>query len=161
MTLRRALLLVLAPPLLALLLALTVWAMADQESTRADAATQRLQTALDHRPAEPVVQAAKLLVAGGTAGLASSALQAQVLGLVGQITQVQQIDARGAEAEGPLTRLPVNLRLVGDEPSVMTALIALERAEPLIFINTLRIGASGASLTVEMDLSAYAGKVSP
>jgi|GEM_PF-4528716 len=161
MTRGRALSLVLAPPVLALLLAVTVWALALQQSNRADDAAQRLQAALDHRPAEPVVQAAKLLVAGGTAGLASSALQAQVLGLVGDITQVQQIDARGAEAEGPLTRLPVNLRLVGDEPSVMTALIALEQAEPLIFVDALRLSASGASLTVEMDLSAYAGKVTP
>ncbi|MEI6800175.1 MAG: GspMb/PilO family protein [Pseudomonadota bacterium] len=161
MTRRRALTLVLAPPVLALLLAVTVWALALQQSNRADDAAQRLQAALDHRPAEPVVQAAKLLVTGGTAGLASSALQAQVLRLVGGITQVQQIDARGAEAEGPLTRLPVNLRLVGDEPSVMTALIALEQAEPLIFVDALRLSASGASLTVEMDLSAYAGKVTP
>ena len=161
MTRRRALSLVLAPPMVALLLAVTVWALALQQSNRADDAAQRLQAALDHRPAEPVVQAAKLLVAGGTAGLASSALQAQVLGLVGQITQVQQIDARGAEAEGPLTRLPVNLRLVGDEPSVMTALIALEQAQPLIFVDGLRLSSSGASLTVEMDLSAYAGKVTP
>ena len=161
MTRRRALSLVLGPPVLALLLAVTVWALALQQSNRADDAAQRLQAALDHRPAEPVVQAAKLLVTGGTAGLASSALQAQVLRLVGGITQLQQIDARGAEAEGPLTRLPVNLRLVGDEPSVMTALIALEQAEPLIFVDGLRIAASGASLTVEMDLSAYAGKVTP
>jgi hypothetical protein len=135
--------------------------LALQQSNRADDAAQRLQAALDHRPADPVVQAAKLLVSGGTAGLASSALQAQVLGLVGGITQVQQIDGRGAEAEGPLTRLPINLRLVGDEPSVMTALIALEQAEPLIFVDALRLSASGASLTVEMDLSAYAGKVTP
>ena len=161
MTRGRALSLVLGPPVLALLVAVTVWALAMQQSNRADDAAQRLQAALDHRPAEPVVQAAKLLVAGGTAGLASSALQAQVLGLVGGITQVQQIDGRGAEAEGPLTRLPINLRLVGDEPSVMTALIALEQAEPLIFVDALRLSASGASLTVEMDLSAYAGKVTP
>ena len=161
MTLRRAYLLLVTPPLLAVLLALTLWAMAAQESQRADVAAARLQTALDQRPADPVVQAAKLLVPGSTAGLAFSALQAQVLALVGQTTQVQQIDARGAEADGPLTRLPLNLRLVGDEAAVMNALIAIERAEPLIFVDALRVTATGPSLMVEMDLSAYAGKVMP
>ena len=161
MTLRRALFLVVGPPMLAVLLALTAWGIAAQQSLRADDAAARLQSALDHRPAEPVLQAAKLLVQGTTAGLALSALQAQVLDLVGQTTQVQQIDARGAKPEGALTRLTVKLRLVGDEATVMTALIAIERAEPLIFVDALRVTASGPSLTAEMDLSAYAGKVTP
>ena len=161
MTLRRAFFLVVAPPLLAVFLALLAWIMAAQQSSSADGAAARLQAALDHRPDEPVMQAAKLLVPGSTAGLALSALQAQVLDLVGQTTQVQQIDARGAEPEGALTRLTVNLRLVGDEVAVMTALIAIERAEPLIFVDGLGVTATGPSLTVEMDLSAYAGKFSP
>ena len=161
MTLRRALLLALVPPFLAVCVALAIWAMAVQQSAVADTAAARLQAALDHRPAEPVVQAAKLLVPGHTAGLALSALQAQVLDLVGPTTQVQQIDARGAVADGPLTRLSVNLRLVGGEVAVLNAVIALERAEPLIFVDAVRATSSGPSLTVEMDLSAYAGKVTP
>lgn len=161
MTLRRALLHVWGFPLMAIFLALTAWVMAAQQSNRADSAAARLQAALDHRPAEPVMQAAKLLVSGSTAGLALSALQAQVLELVGQTTQVQQIEARTVEAEGGLTRLPVNLRFTGSEAAVMNALIALERAEPLIFVDALRVTTTGSSLTVEMDLSAYAGKLSP
>lgn len=161
MTLLRALLVVLAPPLLVVLMAVTAWAMAAHQSARADAVAESLQAALDHHPAEPVVKAASLLVPGSTAGLALSELQARVLDLVGQTTQVQQIEAREAVADGHLTRLPLNLRLVGDEASVMTALMALERAEPLIFVDALRVTSSGPRLTVEMDLSAYAGKVTP
>jgi|LauGreDrversion4_2_1035121.scaffolds.fasta_scaffold671081_2 hypothetical protein len=159
MSLRRALLLLFTPPLLAVVFAMTVWAMAAQQASLADGAAARLQAALELRPAEPVVQAAKLLVPGTTAGLALSAVQAQVLGLVGQTVQVQQIDARGAKPEGPLTHLPVKLHFVGNDHAVMNSLIAIERAEPLIFVDALRITASGSRLTVEMDLSAYAGKV--
>ena len=162
MTLRRALLLLLLPLAVSLVLALAAVVFALQASQTADDAQARLQQALDRRPAEPVVQAAELLVPGATAGLAASALQARILQLVGQ-AQVQQIEARGAEAEGALTRLRVNLRLAGAESDVMQTLIALEQAQPLIFVDALRVTGQGdgGSLAVEMDLSAYAGKVAP
>ncbi|MBI1171978.1 hypothetical protein GC209_11290 [bacterium] len=162
MTLRRALILLLVPPGLAVLLALgALWAAAVL-TFDADAAQARLQAALDHRPAEPVVQAAALLVPGATAGLAASALQARVLALV-QGAEVQQIESRGAEAEGALTRLRVNLRLSGDEAGIMQTLIALEAAEPLIFVDALRASGPGDTgrLAAEIDLSAFAGKVAP
>lgn len=162
MTLRRAVLLLLVPPGVAVLLALTALAMAETLSSSADDAQSRLQTALDHRPSEPVVQAAELLVPGATAGLAGSSLQARILALV-QGVDVQQIEARGAEAEGALTRLRVNLRVSGDEAGIMHTLIALEAAEPLIFVDALRVSGPGDAgrLAVELDLSAYAGKVAP
>ncbi len=159
MTLRSALCLVVFPPLLAVFLALMAWTTAAQQYARADGAAARLQAALDSRPDEPAVQAARLLVPGSTAGLALSALQAQVLNLLGKTIQVQQIDARAVETEGPLTRLSVKLRLAGDEASVMKALIAIEWAEPLIFVDALLITASGPSLSVEIELLAYAGKI--
>ena len=162
MTLRRALMLLLLPLAASLAIALAAVIFALQASQTADDAQARLQQALDRRPAEPVVQAAELLVPGATAGLAASALQARILQLVGQ-AQVQQIEARGAEAEGALTRLRVNLRLAGAESDVMQTLIALEQAQPLIFVEALRVTGQGdgGSLAVEMDLSAYAGKVAP
>ncbi len=162
MTLRHALMLLMIPLAVAMLLAVAAFAFAVQAGQTADEAQARLQQALDRRPAEPVVQAAALLVPGATAGLAASALQARVLNLVTGAT-VQQIEARGAEAEGALTRLRVNLRLAGEEASVMQTLIALEQAQPLIFVDALRITGQGdgGSLAVEMDLSAYAGKVVP
>lgn len=162
MTLRRAVLWLLIPPGLAVLFALAAVIYAASASRDADAAQALLQQALDRRPAEPVVQAAELLVPGATVGLAASALQARVLQLVGSAT-VRQIEARGAEAAGPLTRLRVNLRLGGEEAAVMQALIALERAVPLIFVDALRVTGQGdgLALAVEVDLSAYAGKVAP
>ena len=162
MTLRRALMLLLIPMAVSMALALAALGFALQASQTADAAQARLQQALDHRPEEPVVQAADLLVPGATEGLAASALQARVLQLAGQ-GQVQQIEARGAEVEGALTRLRVNLRLAGDEAGVMQTLIALEQAQPLIFVDALRVTGQGdgGSLAVEIDLSAYAGKVAP
>lgn len=162
MTLRRALMLLLVPPALALALGLAALAFALQAGQTADGAQARLQLALDRRPADPVVQAAELLVPGATVGLAASALQARVLDLV-TAASVQQIEARGAEAEGALTRLRVNLRLVGDEAGVMQTLIDLEQAQPLIFVDALRVTGQGdgGGLSVEMDLSAYAGKVAP
>lgn len=162
MTLRRALLLLLLPPGAAAMVALAALAVAATLSAGADAAQARLQAALDHRPAEPVVQAAALLVPGATVGLAGSSLQARVLALV-QNADVQQIEARGAEPEGALTRLRVNLRLSGFETGIMQTLIALEAAEPLIFVDGLRVSGPGDTgrLAVELDLSAYAGRVAP
>lgn len=162
MTLRRALLVVLIPPLVAVALALVVLVYAAGVSQTADAAQARLQLALDRRPVEPVVRAAPLLVPGATTGLAGSALQARVLALV-RGADVQQIEARGTEDAGALTRLRVNLRLAGDEAEVMQTLIALEQAEPLIFVDALRVTGQGdgGALAVEIDLSAYAAKVVP
>ncbi len=162
MTLRRALLLLLIPMAVSVVLALGSLAFAVQASQTADDAQARLQQALDRRPEEPVVQAADLLVPGATEGLAASALQARVLQLAGQ-GQVLQIEARGAEAEGALTRLRVNLRLAGDEAGLMRTLIALEQAQPLLFVDALRVTGQGdgGRLAVEIDLSAYAGKVAP
>jgi predicted Zn-dependent protease len=162
MSLRRALALLLVPPSLAVLMALAALAVAANLSEGADQAQSRLQTALDHRPSEPVVQAAELLVPGSTAGLAASSLQARILALV-EGAEVQQIEARGAEAEGALTRMRVNLRLSGDEAAIMQAMIALEAAEPLIFVDGLKMSGPGdaGQLAVELDLSAYAGKVAP
>lgn len=162
MTLRRALMLLLVPMAAAVALAVLAAVLALQASQMADDAQARLQQALDRRPAEPVVQAAELLVPGATAGLAASALQARVLQLVTS-ADVQQIEARGAEAEGPLTRLHLNLRLAGQEAGLMQTLITLEQAQPLIFVDALRVTGQGdgGSLAVEMDLSAYTGKVAP
>lgn len=162
MTLRRAWMVVFIPPVLAVLFALACWGFALSAAGVADDGQARLQAALKQRPQEPVVQAAALLVPGATAGLAASALQAQVLALVSGV-EVQQIEARGAEPAGALTRLPVNLRLAGPEDAVMQAVIALEQAEPLIFVDALRVTAAGngGPMAVEIDLSAYAGKVSP
>lgn len=159
----RAVLIVLAPPVLALLLGLAALAHAVRQGALADAAQARLDQALARRPEEPVVQAAALLVPGATAGLAASALQARILGLVPGVG-VQQIEARGTEPAGNLTRLRVTLRLSGEEAAVLQALIALEAATPLIFVDALRVTGSGdgsTTLAVEMDLSAYAGKISP
>jgi hypothetical protein len=162
MTLRRALMLLLIPPAVAVALALAAMGFVLQAGQTADDAQARLQLALDRRPADPVVQAAELLVPGATAGLAASALQARVLLLVTG-AEVRQIEARGAEAEGALTRLRLNLRLAGDEAGIMQTLIALEQATPLIFVDALRVTGQGdgGALSVEMDLSAYAGKVAP
>lgn len=162
MTLRRALLILLVPPCLALMFALAMLTAAARLSSGADTAQARLQAALDHRPSEPVVQAAELLVPGAAAGLAGSSLQARILALV-QGADVQQIESRGAEAAGALTRLRVNLRLSGTEAGIMQTLIALEAAEPLIFVDAMRVTGPGDAgrLAVEMDLSAYAGKVAP
>ncbi len=162
MTLRRALLLLLVPLAVALALAVLPMAFAVQASQSADDAQARLQLAQDRRPTEPVVQAAELLVPGATAGLAASALQARVLQLVTN-ADVQQIEARGAEVEGALTRLRLNLRLAGQEAGLMQTLIAFEQAQPLIFVDALRVTGQGdgGSLSVEMDLSAYTGKVAP
>lgn len=162
MTLRRALLVLLVPPGMALLLACGALVVAARLSQVADAAQSRLQSALDRRTTEPVVQAATLLVPGAVAGLAGSALQAQVLTLA-QATDVQQIESRGAEAAGPLTRLRVNLRLSGDEAAIMRTLIAVEAAEPLVFVDAMRVTvqSEGDRLAIEMDLSAFAGKMAP
>jgi predicted Zn-dependent protease len=162
MTLARALVILALPPVLAILLALAGLAYAARQGAMADAAQARLDSALARRPDEPVVQAAALLVPGATAGLAASALQARILGLIPDV-EVQQIEARGTEAAGDLTRLRVNLRLTGAEAPALQALIALEAATPLIFVDALRVTGQGdgATLAVDLDLSAYAGKVAP
>ena len=162
MTLRRAVWLLVLPPVLAAFMAVFALGVATTLTSMADLTQARLRAALDHRPSEPVVQAAELLVSGSTIGLAGSALQARILLLV-QNADLQQIEARGAETEGTLTRLRVSLRLSGDETGIMQTIIALEAAEPLIFVDALRVSGPDdqRSFAVELDLSAYAGKVAP
>lgn len=160
MTLRRALVWVLIAPLLAFALALGALVQAIRASDAADGAEARLQAVLDHRPEEPVLQAAAVLMPGTTAGLASSAFQARVLTLLEGV-EVQEIGSTGAEADGPLTRLRLTVHLAGEEASLMQSLIALEAALPLIRVDALRVTADGARLTADLDLSAWAGKVTP
>ena len=157
----RALLILVLPAALALVAAVLALAAAAYLTENADRAQARLQAALDHRPDDPVAQATALMVPGATVGLAESALQAQVLALVTG-AEVLQIDARGVEAEGALTRLRLGLRLSGDEAGLMRSLMALEATEPLIFVDALRVtGEAGGTLTAEIDLSAYSGKIAP
>ncbi len=160
MTLRRAVWILVMPPVLAALLAVFAWGVATTLASTADEAQTRLQAVLDRRPSEPSVQAAKLLLSGATVGLSSSALQSRILVLV-QNADLQQIEARGAEAEGTLTRLRVNLRLSADEKGIMQTIIALEAAEPLIFVDALRVSelSEKRRFAMELDLSAYAGRV--
>lgn len=169
MNLSRALLTLLLPVLLALGLGAGGLILALGANASADAAQARLQEALARHRQEPAILAEGLLVPGATQGLAASALQKQVLALV-QDSEVQALEPRGAEAEGPLTRLRLTLRLQGEEAAILRDLIALEKAEPLILVDGLRItaaeealadGAPGMVLGAELDLSAYAGQVAP
>lgn len=161
MTKTPARLILLLPAVFAMAGAVLTLGAAALLTANADQAQAKLQAALDHRPDDPVAQATELLVPGATVGLAGSALQARVLALVSG-GDVQQIEARGAEAEGALTRLRVALRLSGDETGPMRSLMARETAEPLIFVDALRVTGGGTGpLIAEIDLSAYAGKIAP
>lgn len=181
MTPIRAALILCAAPALALLLGGIALAWAVGQGAAADAAQARLQQGLAQNRLAPVIRAEGLLLPGRTQGLAASALQAQVLGLV-EGAEVQQIEPRGAVPEGALTRLRLTLTLAGAEAQVMQGLIRLEQAEPLLFVDGLRLrageagagggdgsgdgagdgsGDGGGTLVAEIDLSAYAGQVAP
>lgn len=160
----RDLAVVVLAPVVVLALALGLWWQAGQAQVRADAAEDRLAHALSRPARAPEAEAVALLVPGATVGLAGSALQALVLAAVQPSgVQVSEVTMGGAVDEAPLTRLGLTLQITGSEPQIVTALLALEGAVPLVRVDRLDVQSAGEGfgLAATLVLSAWAGQVAP
>ena len=160
-----ALLTVCLPPVLVLALAGATSLVAHRSQHAASLAHEQLAQTLRTAPQNPDTQAAQLLIAGDTAGLAAAKLQAQILDQV-QLAglQVQQIESKGYEPAGALTKLLALGTFQGTEAQLMAALIDFEKAEPLLFTDRLRLDGMGQEaglLRAEIAFSAFAGQVHP
>lgn len=160
-----ATLLLFALPAMALVLGAVMLVTADRARSEAAAAQGRLAAAMVRPAEDPDLQAARLLVPGETAGLGAAALQAVILERVQSPgLTVQQIESNGVAPEGALMRLRATLRLQGSEAQIMSAVMAIEGAEPLLFIDRLEFRGQGqedGAINAELAISAYAGPFQP
>ena len=160
----QALALVTAIPAVAIGLALTSGLLAANANDEADIAEAQLVASAHQLQADPSARATQLLIQGAGAGLVAAALQAEILDRVRAAgPSIDQIEAMGSVADGPLTRINAAIRLSGEEAQIMKAVQNIEAAVPLIFIDRLQLtgGNNAGQLSAEIDLSAFAGPVTP
>lgn len=163
MTYRAPLLRLFLPGILALLLGGIVTFIANRQEQEVVMQLTRIAALRQEEEARPEGQAARLLVPGTTLGLAQSALQGVVRARLSLASlSPDRIDPGPPEAGRPLTRLPLTMTFAGREEQVMTALIALDSAEPLLRIDHVALegqGVEGGAVQADLSLSAFVGEM--
>jgi hypothetical protein len=132
---------------------------------RVQAARDGFVSARARAAADPASLADALLVKGATPGLQAAAFQALILSKTSEAgIETERIEAKEPDDAGSLVRLHAHGSLVGPEDHMMHALIAIEAASPLIFIDRVALAGDGednGTLHAEVDLSAYAAREGP